>query len=131
MSLDLKLLPLAKNHMSGRSDVEFSHNVIEFGSNLEIYGKLEKFVRANGVPVAKEFSSYLGRVPDGSHEGECGYGVVTKDPYGEPLKMLTVAQFLNFLEKEQVDFSNLERARAARAFLRELPPERYVVFYWS
>ncbi|EAZ90060.1 hypothetical protein [Crocosphaera chwakensis] len=114
MSLELAILP---QYLQGRN---FSHDVIRLSFEPELFEVIKSLVETVGRPI-KEIDCYL---------AEDGYGSITEDPYGNPIKGVQARQLKQALDK--VSSTNLPwRNKAFLAYLNELPDDLEVWFYWS
>ena len=143
MSLDLTLLPF--DHDSPQ--LSYSHTLLQCVTNCNnLFEEIEKesskeipksidYVNkvATGVnkdcgEVPKNFTCYLSRIPNGSMKDEHCYGEVNSDPYGKPLRYLTVRILLKF--KNHPEVLRNQRHLAIWAYLEHLDPNTKVALFW-
>lgn len=119
MGVDVKLLPLI-----GR-DFWAAHDQLELERRSELWPVIEALP---SEPMPKPLNCFLGTIPDGSWEGENGYGECAEDPYGNPLRYVTVADLLTLSNHPAVKDNWLNRA--IWAYLSEMPPDWQIVIFW-
>ncbi len=129
MGVDLKLLPLDTNE---DWDWGFSQTILSLERRSELFDKIRE------LPVITKdkfkFSSYLAQIPDGSWQGDNGYGLIESTPYGEPLTWVRAKQLAEVMEKwysEQEDWAEYDyRNKAVIAYLKALHENNLVALYW-
>lgn len=119
MGVDVRLLPLIEK------DFWAAHDQLELERRRELWPAIEE-LPSHGLP--DRFTCFLGTIPDGSHKGENGYGERIDDPYGNPLRYVTVADLLTLSNHSAV--KDNWRNRATWAYLSEMPPDWQVVIFW-
>jgi hypothetical protein len=120
MGVDLTLLPLDCD----RPDFAFSHTVLSFDSQRKLWDEIS----ALPSEPAPSFTSFYGRVPDGSMEGEHGYGEAKVDSYDVPLRCVTALSLAACLARHK-GFC-YPKNEAILAYIAALPKETRVVLYW-
>lgn len=85
----------------------------------------EQIDRLPQEPVLEQFYCYL--APIGPEQ--TGYGIVTHDPYGDPLRMVYAGQLLSL--RDHPDVTGHPSNRATWAYLAELPADRQIVLFWE
>lgn len=124
MGISLKIL-IVDGQLSGQRG--YSHSMFAFGQCRDLFEKLD--AKARTIPGFR-LSSYVARIPDGSWEGENGYGDVAETPYGEPLTFVSAAEFLEAIQPADIEDNGGWLARAARAYIACLPPDTWVGLYY-
>lgn len=114
MGVDLSLLPFRQS-----ASMAFSHSIIEVSRDYDLYKLIESVGR---VPAPDDFRAYVAPLPN----GERGYGVVKEDCYGQSLRMVSAKELAAITLPKDTGC----RARAAWAYLKELPDDFYVVLFW-
>lgn len=122
MGVDLYLLPV--DGELGAADW-FSHTLLSCERRRELWDAISAMPSRE---VPEEFSSFLGRVPDGSMEGEHGYGNTQEDPYGDRLRYTTAKDLVTLAQHEWV--TDNPKNRAIWAYLAAAPPKMKVCLYW-
>ena len=135
MSLDLTLLPF--DHDS--PEMSYSHTLLSCVTNckdlfddlqqeaayettksVEYLNKVATGITNHRGEVPEGFSCFMGRVPDGSMEGESGYGEITQDPYGKSLKYLTVKILLKYKNHPGVLRNQKHKANSDSSLLHHI-----------
>ena len=117
MAKELKLLISPHDNLSTK-------NYMDVYLSDEIDSAFEAIEKQEGRDVPENFHCYLS-----SHEqvGNC-YGVLTKTPYGDNLKYIKAKHLGEIPKLLETDGSNYNKS--VGAFLKNLPPEAYIVLYW-
>lgn len=113
MGVSLAILPVYSSN-------DFSHVVLDRADGWDLQEAIEKL---NCLPYPKPLNCYFARFND---EEITGYGEVTSDEYGEPLKY-TVASELKKLPLEL----KARFTAATWAYLMALNDEVRLVLYWT
>lgn len=140
MGLDLTLIPLYWGNHRNEPDPVLSDSLMSqaLGVTEEYRGYLgcgeirlerrsELFaeIQRLGQPMDAPVWCHHARRPDGEKE----YGLLAKDPYGDPLAMVRVRDLLPLAEHDEVQDAFLNRA--AWAWLAAMPPDAPLVLYWN
>ena len=121
MGVDLKLLPL-----DGDCDtITYSHVVLPLDRCYPLWVKIKTLP---SEPIPDNTTTYVGRVPDGSAEGEYGYGVTVETPYGNRIQLVRAKDLLKLADHFGVAQS--WKNSAAWAYLAAAPPKLRVGLYW-
>ena len=115
MGIDLTLIPV--DHMDAPA---FGHMLLPMERNSDLFALILD-LPSRDAPL--NFSCYLSRCPEGEH---C-YGRVAQDDYGEPLRMVLVADLLAIPRLDLV--AAHARNRAVWAFTGATDHE-WVVLFW-
>ena len=115
MGVDLTLLPLLQR------DFWVSHDIIRINQRSELWDAINKLP---SHPVPGRLGCYFAQTP----EGEVGYGDVTEDCYGDPLRWVTPADLLTLSDHELVR-DNWQNC-AVWAYLAEMPKDWPIVLWW-
>jgi hypothetical protein len=116
MGRDLTLVPVEA------TDPNLGHTQLCCFRRRELFEQIDLLPKE---PVLKNFYCFLAFIG----EEQQGYGIVTHDPYGEPLRMVRVESLLAL--RTHPDVVGQPANRAIWAYLAELPADRQVVLYWE
>jgi hypothetical protein len=141
VGIDLYLLPV--NGDMGDNKMCFAHALLPLDRNC-IIGDIQDIAEKHGKKLPGQFSSFLGDQQNGEH----GYGVTTKDPYGCPLQYVLGKHLKPLAKKVGVvvqdatrhsatirkgkskDGYNSALNTAAFAYISALPDDFKFVLYW-
>jgi len=116
MSVDLAFLVLGVDSR----DFNYSHTLIDVGGFYDYHQELRK-LRSYDPP--SDWSSYIHKDDD----GEARYGHMTEptDPYGDEWRMYKAGDIA------QIDTTDAwPKLNAATAYVQELDPDTWIIFYW-
>lgn len=128
MGLDLTLLPLD----SDSDSIRYSHTVIQCGWASRLFDLLAD-VESTPLSVSPQsdiFTCYMARLYPGTDHESTGYGEVTEDAYGQPIRCVTSGQLQSVMLGTPSIMSDSPRNRAAYAYLHALPDNTRVALYW-
>ena len=120
MGVDLKLLVVDGRIGKGG----FSHSTFEFGRHYAMFSRLN--AKARTIP-GFNLSGFLGRIPDGTMEGEYCYGDIKETPYGKPLTYVSAKEFCDIADQFKIGW---DMGKAAVAYLKCLKPDELVALYY-
>lgn len=116
MGRDLTLIPVEA------LDPNLGHSLLRCFRRRALFEQIDALSQA---PVLERFYCYLAALgPE-----QTGYGVVTHDPYGNPLRMVRAGQLLGL--RDHPDVTGYPSNRAIWAYLAELPADRLIVLFWE
>jgi hypothetical protein len=136
LPLDYRCHAASKRNPEQGWSINFSHTVLPLGRNYDLWEKIEALPQLEVSEKSRqEFSCYLGTVPDGSHQGESGYGNLLEDCYGNQLQWVTAGDLVKafqtqLAEDEQSGYRSIPNESAA-AYLAALEPDNPVALHWS
>lgn len=116
MGLDLRLLPFDSDF--------FSHTILTCERRSELFDALRGVEARNGRDVPDNFKTFIARRPD----GDTGYGITIRTPYGENLKYVLASDLVTFAEHNDVTDNAVNRA--IWAYLQQLNPNTKIALYW-
>lgn len=121
MGVDLTLLPFER---SVRDDWAIAHSVLGCERRRGLFEVVAEVETAKSVAAPLLFSTYIARDKD----GETRYGNTQETPYGDKVRVVTVADLLPLADHE--DVLDNPKNRAVWAYLGQLAPETRVALYW-
>ncbi len=120
MGIDCSLLPIEADI----NDWGYSHSILDLARNYEFFDLLKDLPDAG--PVPKSFTTFKGRVPDGSYEGESCYGETHTDPYGDEIRTVLAGDIAKLKKLRNYH----PRIKAALLYCAQLPPDTRIALYW-
>lgn len=119
MGLALRLFPITHYN----PPFGYSHTVLELGGlDWALGAEIQKC--AWRLPDGHDITAHLAvRLKDGPAKGECIYGKLGEDSYGEPYRWLTSKELLPFLEEHWTE-------HPITAYVRAMPSDGLIVLDW-
>lgn len=132
MGTDLILLPFDGDI----DELAFSHTILPLERRIELFKEIDKLAQIKGVPVPKDFNSYLSREPIEIQSSPVDietthYGRTMNDSYDATLLYVKVSELMSPSIIYHQGVKDNWKNRAVWGFLRELPPNTKIALYWS
>lgn len=131
MSLDLRLL-IVEDLVESRPF--YAHSILTCRSDSRLFEKILLEMKGKELrfppptPQSPKFTSFVSTAPN----GECGYGPVEADAYGEPLQFVAARLLVSVLRDHLENPEAKWRADnfAILAFLSALPGDSPIALFW-